>query len=100
MEAGEGTLRINLNLAEDDSLPQNFAEMVPRVYEVVDLANSEFDTCYLYPFSTTGDERGWLVFSKDAQWETREGYISYSGIFYNGRFDAYHKCPIYWGLLI
>ena len=76
-----------MNLEHGEDLPDKIYEYVPRLLEICSLKDSYYFCVRIYPCEYKEDERAWLVFSRS----TNEGNtdISFSGLFYNGRMDAY-----------
>ena len=80
------TLRIHMNLPVDENLVSNIFSLVPDLLKASALNKEYYDSVWIYPFEPEGDERCWLIFSRE-----RDGTISFSGLLYNGRLTPYKE---------
>ena len=79
-------LRIHMNLPVDENLVSNIFSLVPDLLKASALNKEYYDSVQIYPFEPEGDERCWLIFSRE-----RDGTISFSGRLYNGRLTPYKE---------
>ena len=79
-------LRIHMNLPVDENLVSNIFSLVPDLLKASALNKEYYYYVSIYPFEPEGDERCWLIFSRE-----RDGTISFSGRLYNGRLTPYKE---------
>ena len=77
------TLRVRMNLPVNaDSIEKAFS-LMPSLFEACSLNESYYSRAYFYLFDNIGDERTYIIFSFDSDYN-----LTFSGYLYNGRIDA------------
>ncbi len=91
-----GNLRIGLDFAVDEKLPENMVAASKKLYETIDFENCFFDTVSIYFINEQGDERARVFFAKNFEYmyssdEPVTGYPYIYGIFQGGRIERDHQ---------
>ena len=95
LSENSSSLKVDMHLKADDTLPERIFELVPDILEAASLENSYYDNLHLDICDDSDDhmdERDWINISREpygSDYSDSGIYLHFTGYLFNGRMDSY-----------